>query len=59
MGAGMGGILFIKRYSISHMGIASSSACTSSFVLPTMPRYVVVKVGEASSDINSIVFGGR
>lgn len=57
--AGAGGTLFSSRYSSSHKGIASSSACTSKCVLATVPRYTVVKLGDASSEMRTAVCAGK
>lgn len=54
--AGCVGILFNKRYSTSHDGIVSSRALTSCLALETVPRYKVVKLEAASSDIRRVVF---
>ena len=52
------GILFCKRHSSSHRGIASSSSRTSKPVLDTCPRYMVSQPDEASSEITIDMFGG-
>lgn len=52
-------MLFIKRYSISHVGITSSRIDISCFVLVTKPRYTVVKLGDASSEMSTAVLAGN
>ena len=55
---GIGGMRFTRRYSNSHMGIASSKARRSLPVLETCPLYTVCQPDDVSSEINIAVFPG-
>ena len=54
----MAGILFCKRHSSDHSGMASSSSRTSKPVLETWPRYSVSQPDGASSEMTIEVLGG-
>jgi hypothetical protein len=51
--------LFNNKYSSNHIGNTSSNIRTSCTALATMPRYIVVHPGYASSEITTYTFGGR